>query len=610
MPQMLPSQTLVSTGAAPLRSASRGALAAAVLLTASCTCGGPPEEPTGPPPAPDEVETALLNLIEERRLAVFEAEDSGDTWGELGKVFDAHLMKEEARRCYERAAELDPEAPAWPYHLAMQVVLDDPAAALANLERVVELEDGYASAWARLGHARLLSDQLDGAMEAFSRAIELQPTWVAPLLGRARVELALDEAGTALGDLERALEAGPVTSEVHSLMAEAYRRVGQQGRSDAAAALAGDKPGSEPLPDSWRDAVGKLAITYESVKPVADAHIAAGRLDDAYGCWNRVLQYDPESLRGHRERALVQVLRGNTDAGLVGFDRAAGLARAAGNKRIEAGVASAKGAAFLAVRDTEGAIKAFEQALELDPQLHQARGSLGAILSGGPDVERGIDLLRGVCVATPKDASVHFSLGMALFGLGRYEEAREAFSDALRLDSEFGAAYFQTGLSWSREQRWDEAAASFSRAAQVDPAHRPSWSNWARALREAGRWVDAVAVQKDAVLQLPEALELKRELAWDLATAPEADARDGAEARRISEEINREVKFADPRMLDNLAACYAEMGMFEGARSHLTKAIRILSEMDSQRAPRSRPSILRAMRKRLAGYEAERPWRQ
>ena len=155
----------------------------------------------------------------------------------------------------------------------------------------------------RLGHARLASDQLDGALEAFSAAIKLQPTWPALFIARAQVELARGEAGTALGDLERALEGEVQSGEVHSLMAEAYRRVGQQERADASAALAGDNLGTEPVPDTWRNRIRNHVVTYGLLKPMSDSYVKAGRLDEAQGCWSRVLQYDPESVRAHRERA-------------------------------------------------------------------------------------------------------------------------------------------------------------------------------------------------------------------------------------------------------------------------------------------------------------------
>jgi len=576
-------------------------------LVAGCSGGG---RETGPPVAPADAEAALVNLIEQRRQAVIADESSADAWGELGMAFDAHRMKEQAARCYARAQELDPESPAWPYHLGMQITLDDLAAALACFERVIELEDGSATAWARLGHARLASDQLDGALEAFSAAIKLQPTWPALFIARAQVELARGEAGTALGDLERALEGEVQSGEVHSLMAEAYRRVGQQERADASAALAGDNLGTEPVPDTWRNQIRNHVVTYGLLKPMSDSYVKAGRLDEAQGCWSRVLQYDPESVRAHRERAFVQVLRGDTDAALVGFDRAASIAAAGGDRSIQAEVACVKGAAFLRVRDTERAIKAFEEALELDPQLHKARGDLGAILSGGPDVERGLELLQAVCAAMPDQAEAHFNLGMALFGLQRLSEARDAFGRATQLSAEMSPAHFQLGMCWAREGDWGQAALAFGRAAEADPKHESTWSNWARALRRSGRWVDAVMVQTDAVAQLPEATELKRSLAWDLATAPDEEARDGVMARKLSEELNREAGFKDPRLLDNLAAVYAEIGLFEGARAHLEKAIGILSAMDASTAPRARPTILRAMRQRLASYEAERAWRE
>ncbi|MEM9383462.1 MAG: hypothetical protein AAGA68_00245 [Pseudomonadota bacterium] len=91
--------------------------------------------------------------------------------------------------------------------------------------------------------------------------------------------------------------------------------------------------------------------------------------------------------------------------------------------------------------------------------------------------------------------------------------------------------------------------------------------------------------------------------AWVLATAPQAERRDGARAVRLMEIL---LDSPDPRngeWVDTLAAAYAEIGRFDAAVATQEEAIALLEgEAD--------PSLLDGMRARLADYQARKPYRE
>jgi tetratricopeptide (TPR) repeat protein len=104
----------------------RTILVAATVLAAAASIGyylrargavGPP-----PPPVPAALtDPPARKIIEGKRQAVLAAPRSGTAWGELAMVFDAHDASTEAKVCYRRAMDLDPNDARWPFLLAEQL---------------------------------------------------------------------------------------------------------------------------------------------------------------------------------------------------------------------------------------------------------------------------------------------------------------------------------------------------------------------------------------------------------------------------------------------------------------------------------------------------------
>ncbi|QYJ79322.1 tetratricopeptide repeat protein [Shewanella acanthi] len=91
-------------------------------------------------------------------------------------------------------------------------------------------------------------------------------------------------------------------------------------------------------------------------------------------------------------------------------------------------------------------------------------------------------------------------------------------------------------------------------------------------------------------------------VAWILATCPEAKYRDGNRALELSLQLLKENE-NDPTHLDNLAAAYAEVGDFGSAVSTQQKAIAVLKSQ--QQDTKADEFILR-----LQSYEQKRAYRE
>jgi len=124
----------------------------------------------------------------------------------------------------------------------------------------------------------------------------------------------------------------------------------------------------------------------------------------------------------------------------------------------------------------------------------------------------------------------------------------------------------------------------------------------ALAYHSQGRFEEALPHYREAV-QLGHSPPLYlNDLAWLLATCPEAQLRDGKEAVHLAEEACRQTDGKVPQFLGTLDAAYAECGRFDDALATATKThdLAILARQQN---------VAQAAIERSALYRDRRPYR-
>ncbi len=206
---------------------------------------------------------------------------------------------------------------------------------------------------------------------------------------------------------------------------------------------------------------------------------------------------------------------------------------------------------------------------------------------------------------------LHDDLGLALQGLGRFAEAAAEHRAALALRPDFAAAQAHLGEALAETGDLDGAIAAAGRALDLDPGLTAAALDLGTLELRAGRRAEAVAAFRRGLAAAPGFLpgaagadpRLAARLAWLLATAPEDDLRDGAEAIRLAEMASRATGDRLPEALDVLAAAYAEAGRFDEAAVTARRAGEL-----AQAAGRG--DLAAVISGRLALYEQGKPYRQ
>ncbi|MBR0973531.1 MULTISPECIES: tetratricopeptide repeat protein [Bradyrhizobium] len=252
---------------------------------------------------------------------------------------------------------------------------------------------------------------------------------------------------------------------------------------------------------------------------------------------------------------------------------------------------------------------AYRQLLELAPNQFIALHLLGTLESDAKDYQQAQVLLSRAVTVDPRSAEAHMSLGVALNGLGRHNEARESYRKALALRSNYALALSNlgnanaalelyqdalesfdkalaingnlseahNGRGWAlcRLRAYDEAIASLSRALSIKPDYASALANRAVAWRELQRFDEAMADCNRAIAVAPGDAN-----GWLSRANVLLQTRQTAEASRDCEKaLAIDPGFAQAHSL--LGQCFFALGRVDEALASFDRALELQPDLES-----------------------------
>ncbi|MGJ5632463.1 tetratricopeptide repeat protein [Nostoc sp. CALU 1950] len=123
----------------------------------------------------------------------------------------------------------------------------------------------------------------------------------------------------------------------------------------------------------------------------------------------------------------------------------------------------------------EGAVKDFNQAIELDPQNALAYNKRGDAYYRLGDYEQAQADSSQAILLNPQDANAYFDRGFAFYGLSKYKEAIADYTQAIKLNSENAYSYYGRGLARSQVKDNKGAIGDFSKAIALKPEYTEAY---------------------------------------------------------------------------------------------------------------------------------------
>jgi tetratricopeptide (TPR) repeat protein len=233
-----------------------------------------------------------------------------------------------------------------------------------------------------------------------------------------------------------------------------------------------------------------------------------------------------------------------------------------------------------------------------------AHYNLGIVRIKQGQTEEAIAQYRESLRINPAYVEAHNNLGNLLFQQGQNEEAIDHFNEALQIKRVYPEAHYNLGNVLLRQGRVEEAVAQYRESLRIDhPASADAHNNLGVGLLRQGHIAEAIIHNEKALELRPDSVLFRNNLAWILATAPEASLRNGARAVQLATQASQSNDGNDPAILRTLAAAYANVGEFHNAVQTAQHALQ-LAETQSNTVLASK------LRREIKLYEAGQPFQE
>jgi Flp pilus assembly protein TadD len=147
---------------------------------------------------------------------------------------------------------------------------------------------------------------------------------------------------------------------------------------------------------------------------------------------------------------------------------------------------------------------------------------------------------------------------------GQIDQSINQYKSALRLRDGNAAAHFGLGRALAAKQKTDAAILHFQKALSIQPDHVAASNDLGVAFASKGEIKEAIDAWRQSLSFDRDNADAANNIAWVLATAADADLRDGGEAAELAARAVRNGG-ENPVVLRTLAAAQAENGQFAEA---------------------------------------------
>lgn len=247
------------------------------------------------------------------------------------------------------------------------------------------------------------------------------------------------------------------------------------------------------------------------------------------------------------------------------------------------------------------AIDHFQTVLEIKPDYAEANYNLGVALDQKGRVDEAIVQYQKALQIKPDRVDARVNLGVALFRKGNVDEAIGHFQKALQSEPDNANIHNSLGTAFLQKERVDEAIGHFQKALQSEPDSADAHYGLGIAFSKIGKMAEAITQYHKVLRIAPVNPIVQNNLAWLLATCPEASLRDGKEAVDLAHQANVLTGGEKPIILHTLAAAYAEAGRFSEAVETAQRALRFATAQGNS-------VLARQLQEQLKLYEAGMPF--
>ena len=306
------------------------------------------------------------------------------------------------------------------------------ARTLELVEKALEARPYDVEARQVLGELLWESGELDAAETELEKVIAVTPR---SLTARRTLALIYAAKGRTLDleqELERVAELAPEDVEVRLDLASAYQRTGSLDKAIGA----------------YEEVLRRQPKSAIAWKFVGDCYRKKGDLDRAVSAYQRVMKLQPEDPRPYFLLGATYAEAGQDGKAEQMFQDAQQFRRYLGEAWVNLGaIAFRRG-------DLSKAVWYLSRAVGKVPLKPKAHYNYALVLSAKKERERALDELKIAGELDPQDAEARYLAGVILLRLGRLDEAKREFEEALKRRPDHPDAKHNLALLKDLERRY------------------------------------------------------------------------------------------------------------------------------------------------------------
>jgi len=486
--------------------------------------------------------------------------------------------------------------------------------AITHYQKALQLEPDYPAAYDDLGTALQEKGRVDEAINQYQTALQSDPALSLAHIGLGKALLQKGKVDEAIGQFQTALQIKPDSADVHCNFGTALL---QKGKVDEA--ISQFQTALQIKPD--------LTSAHNNL---GNALMQKGRVDEAISHYQAALQIEPDYTESHNNLGNALTVKGDLEGAIAQYQKALAINPANEDAHFNLGNALVKsgklddalaqyraamelkpaeegplinlGAALLAKGDREEGIAQYRKALEIHPDNVEAHNNLGNALAAKGDLEEAIAHYRKALEIKPDYPEVRNNLGCALLQKGDFDQAMACFQTAYSLSPDPQTRWSSLGNDFLQKKDLKDAIACYRQALKINPRSTNDYANLGVALSRKGETQEALDSWRQALEINPDQIHVLNNLAWLLATTPDASLRDGAKAVALATQANQLGGGGDPLILRTLASACAEAGSFGMAAVTARRGLALAMEQKND-------TLAATLQKEIKLYEADTPAR-
>jgi len=348
--------------------------------------------------------------------------------------------------------------------------------AIDAYSKAIKIDPGKAGCYNNRGVAYNALKERDKALADFNTAIQLDPKYALSYFNRGVVYYDDNQNEKALIEFNKAIELNRKHSSTYLYRGLTYARL-----QDTEKAIEEYSKAIE-LDPKYVLAYSNRGVTYDKL----------GQNEKAVTDYSKAIELDPKYVLAYNNRGMTYDKLGQNEKAVTDYSKAIEL----DPKYVLA--YNNRGVAYDKLGQNEKAVTDYSKAIELDPKYVLAYNNRGVAYAKLGRNEKAVTDYSKAIELDPKYVLAYNNRGVAYAKLGRNEKAVTDYSKAISIDPNYAPAYNSRGVLYVKLGKYDKAILDYKRANELLPKEPVFFLNLSEAYIISGKYENALSNIKQA----------------------------------------------------------------------------------------------------------------